>query len=152
MNWLQGFPYCLTQPCIHGDVGASVLTVSSYCSSWEQFRWLRVRETWPYWSHTAWRRYTGRERRERTGCGEKNLRIRICCAQETHDPHIYHIISVSDCVCCYLVIHDCSQAHDAHMHVVFLAHEAGVLDGFAVGNCAIAANGWQKLIFCNQTF
>lgn len=34
----------------------------------------------------------------------------------------------------YLVVHDCSQAHDANMHVVFLAHESGVLDGSAAGN------------------
>lgn len=34
----------------------------------------------------------------------------------------------------YLVVHDGSQAHDAHVHVVFLADEAGVLDGFAAGN------------------
>lgn len=33
---------------------------------------------------------------------------------------------------CYLVVHDRSQAHDAHMHIIFLAHEAGVFDGFAV--------------------
>ena len=39
----------------------------------------------------------------------------------------------------YLVVHDRSQAHDAHMHIIFLADEARVLDGFAVGNCAIAA-------------
>ena len=40
---------------------------------------------------------------------------------------------------CYLVVHDCSQAHDAHMHIILLAHEAGVLDGFAVRDWAIPA-------------
>lgn len=39
----------------------------------------------------------------------------------------------------YLIVHDGSQAHDAHVHVVFLADETGVLDGFAVGNWAVAA-------------
>lgn len=48
-------------------------------------------------------------------------------------------MSVSACVSFYLIVHDSSQAHDAHVHVIFLAHEAGVFDGFAVGNCAIAA-------------
>lgn len=38
----------------------------------------------------------------------------------------------------YLIVHDCSQAHDANMHIIFLADKAGVLDGFAVGNWAIA--------------
>lgn len=46
----------------------------------------------------------------------------------------------------YLVVHDCSQAHDANMHVIFLAHEAGVLDGSAAGDRAVAATGR------NQTF
>ncbi len=39
----------------------------------------------------------------------------------------------------YLIVHDCPQAHDAHMHIILLAHETGVLDGFAAGDRAIAA-------------
>lgn len=34
----------------------------------------------------------------------------------------------------YLVVHDGSQTHDANVHVVFLAHESGVLDGPAAGH------------------
>lgn len=34
----------------------------------------------------------------------------------------------------YLVIHNGSQAHDAHMHVILLADKSGVLDGFAAGD------------------
>ena len=39
----------------------------------------------------------------------------------------------------YLVVHDGSQAHDAHVDVVFLADETGVLDGFGVRHRAISA-------------
>lgn len=31
----------------------------------------------------------------------------------------------------YLIVHDCSQAHDANVHIILLAHKPGVLDGFA---------------------
>lgn len=47
----------------------------------------------------------------------------------------------------YLVVHDRSQAHDANMHVVFLAHETGVLDGSAAGNWAVAATGRNQTFF-----
>lgn len=133
MNWLQGFPYCLTQSCAYGD-GASILTVSSYCSGWEQFHWLHVHETSPYWSHTAWRK-RGWER-EKTGCGQKNLNKSIYVRLSVSLSCSLHV----ECRChWYLIVHDCSQAHDAHVHIIFLAHEAGVLDGFAVWNWAIAA-------------
>lgn len=32
----------------------------------------------------------------------------------------------------YLIVHDCSETHDAHMHVILLTHYPGVFDGFAV--------------------
>lgn len=64
--------------------------------------------------------------------------IHIQC-NRVHRKHImlmFIIICVSlygACVSgCYLVVHDCSQTHDAHMHIIFLAHETGVFDGFAV--------------------
>lgn len=57
----------------------------------------------------------------------KYTHTRISC-QSVCKPPIF------DCHRQYLVVHDCSQAHDANMHVVFLAHEAGVLDGSAAGD------------------
>lgn len=44
----------------------------------------------------------------------------------------------------YLVVHDCSQAHDADMHIILLAHKARVFDGFGVGDGAVAATDIQS--------
>lgn len=66
---------------------------------------------------------------DRRGCGQLKYDANIC---------IHHLTDLCQSVYywChwYLVVHDCSQAHDANMHVVFLAHESGVLDGPAAGN------------------
>lgn len=77
---------------------------------------------------------------------EKAKYIEIVTAQETQTlTFLCYIVRVSlyntvpfkwavSVTVWYLIVHDCSQAHDAHMHIIFLADEAGVLDGFAVRN------------------
>lgn len=82
---------------------------------------------------------------------EDVVRKKICSAGNTLSSHMKDI-TVSSAFCLlyvegeqqYLVVHDRSQAHDAHVHVVLLAHQAGVLDGFAVRNRAIAATDGQS--------
>lgn len=133
VNWLQAFPLCLPQPCL---CGASVLTLSSYCSYWERFHWLRVHETSPCWSHTAWKR----ERQSRmwsvnTWAHTDTSTTSLIYGRVWTGPPAFYWRRW------YLVVHDCSQAHDANMHVVLLAHESGVLDGSAAGNWAVAGRG-----------
>lgn len=70
MNWLQGFPYCLTQPCFYGDEGPQFLPwvlivqaegnlIDCVCVRHDHIEAILHEED--------------REReRERTGCGEEN--------------------------------------------------------------------------------
>lgn len=134
------------------ETGASFLTVSSYCSSWEQFHWLHVRETWPYWSHTAWRK-----QRERTGCGQKKNCIYVF-STSLHRKHIILTfmtdICVRLCTSLYITVEylvpgsswSLSSTWCTHAH-----HPFGSQDGsswwFCCSKLSHSCNRWQKLVF-----
>lgn len=96
----------------------------------------------------------GETEKQWAGCGKKKKnyvfntwqhRKRIIPSMSDCAPHrtVQREMQVQPLV--YLIVHDCSQAHDAHMHIIFLAHEPRVLDGFAVWNGSIAATDGIKL-------
>lgn len=136
MNWLQGFPFCLARPCFYGGG-----VLSSY-RGFLLFKLRAISLTACAWDMTILKPYCMERDRETERMWSENLHkgsALDCTGNISCSKFMRHIWLWVVGGSWYLVVHDCSQAHDAHMHIILLTHEAGVLDGFAIRDWAVAA-------------